>query len=166
MKTVVWCFTLLLFYLCIACQPQANSAVTPPASELKQPIQPDETAIKQDITKVLDEQAAGWNEGSIDKYMEGYEKSDSVRFASGGNVTYGWQTVLDRYKKGYADKAAMGRLTFSEIDIKVLKEDTALVFGRWLLERAKDQPQGLFTLLFRKTSAGWRIVHDHTSAKQ
>ena len=39
-------------------------------------------------------------------------------------------------------------------------------FGRWRLERAQDAPSGLFTLLFRRTSAGWRIVHDHTSAAE
>jgi ketosteroid isomerase-like protein len=95
--------------------------------------------------------------------MSGYYQSDSLRFAVGGSVTYGWQLVLERYKNRYKDKAAMGTLTFSDIDIKILSKDVALVFGKWKLKRAEDEPWGLFTLVFKKTGQGWRVIHDHTS---
>jgi ketosteroid isomerase-like protein len=36
--------------------------------------------------------------------------------------------------------------------------------GRWQLTRAADTPHGRFTLIFRRTPQGWRIVHDHTSS--
>ena len=119
---------------------------------------------KEDIFDILLEQQRTWNTGNIEAYMQGYYKSDSLRFASGGNVTYGWQTTLDRYLKNYPDKSVMGQLTFSEIDIKLISNTSALVFGNWELEREHDQPWGLFTLLFQKTSEGWCIVHDHTSS--
>ena len=121
-------------------------------------------SVKQEIISVLMEQQDSWNEGNIEAFMQGYYKSDSLRFASRGNVTYGWQTTLDRYLKGYPDKSIMGQLTFSEIDIKLISNTFALVFGKWELERTGDHPWGLFTLLFQKTSEGWRIVHDHTSS--
>jgi len=57
----------------------------------------------------------------------------------------------------------MGRLTFSDIKIAPLSADAAIVLGRWQLVRQNDKPHGIFTLLFRRTPAGWRIVHDHTS---
>lgn len=116
------------------------------------------------IKDVLAEQAGAWNDGEVESYMAGYYRSDSLRFASGGKVSYGWETTLNRYKKGYPDKATMGKLIFSEIDIKIISDDAALVFGKWELERESDHPWGLFTLLFRKSEAGWRIVHDHTSS--
>jgi len=119
---------------------------------------------EQEILAVIHAQQTAWNAGNIETYMQGYYKSDSLRFASGGNVSYGWQTTLDRYLKGYPDKAAMGKLTFSKIDIKMLSETSALVFGKWELEREADHPWGLFTLLFQKAPCGWRIVHDHTSS--
>ena len=96
--------------------------------------------------------------------MEGYLSSARTRFQSGGDVFLGWQTVFDRYQKRYRDRTAMGRLTFNEVEVTVLAPGAALVVGRWRLERAQDTPSGLFTLLYRRTSAGWRIVHDHTSA--
>lgn len=124
------------------------------------------TAVQTAVRAVLDEQVKDWNAGNIERFMRGYQESPTTRFASGGNIALGWQAVLERYQRTYSDKAAMGHLTFSEIDITVLSDDAALVFGRWHLQRDKDEPSGLFTLLFRKTDAGWKIVHDHTSAAE
>jgi len=119
---------------------------------------------RKEIMSVLLRQQKSWNAGNIEAFMQGYLKSDSLRFASGGNVTYGWQTTLDRYLKGYSDKSIMGQLIFSEIDIKLISNTSALAFGKWELERDGDHPWGFFTLIFQKTSEGWRIVHDHTSS--
>lgn len=118
----------------------------------------------EQIRRVLIIQEKSWNAGDIKGYMAGYKQSDSLRFASGGNVTYGWETTLERYQRGYPDKASMGTLTFSNIDIKLISPDAALVFGKWELERENDHPWGLFTLIFNRTIDGWKIIHDHTSS--
>lgn len=118
------------------------------------------------IRALLKDQESAWNEGDIRGFMEGYLASESLRFASGGDVTYGWEAALERYERGYPDREAMGRLRFSDIAITLITGDAALVFGRWSLERAKDQPSGLFTLFLRKTGDGWRVVHDHTSSAE
>jgi ketosteroid isomerase-like protein len=60
----------------------------------------------------------------------------------------------------------MGTLTFSELEIRPISEEVVLVFGHWELVRTADKPHGRFTLIFRKTSDGWRIVQDHTSAAE
>lgn len=133
-------------------------------SIVSQSIAQDHSIREQEIRAVLDEQVAEWNNGNIDRFMEGYVKRDSVRFASNGTITYGWNNMLQRYKKNYSTKEMMGTLTFSGIDVDVLSEDVALVFGKWSLRRAKDEPWGLFTLVFRNTHGDWRIVHDHTSS--
>jgi ketosteroid isomerase-like protein len=58
----------------------------------------------------------------------------------------------------------MGTLTFSDLEIEPLGPDSAVALGRWDLKRANNNPHGRFTLVFRHTPDGWRIVHDHTSA--
>ena len=116
------------------------------------------------IRAVLDAQAGAWNRGDIEGYMDGYDRSSDTVFVSGDRVTRGWQTVLARYKKTYDSREKMGVLTFSDLEITILSKDAALVLGRWHLQRSKDEPHGRFTLLFRKTKAGWKIVHDHTSS--
>jgi len=116
------------------------------------------------IQAVLDAQVAAWNRGDIEAYMDGYDRSADTVFVSGDRVTRGWQTVLERYKKSYDSREKMGVLTFSDLEITMLSKDAAVVLGRWQLQRRQDQPHGRFTLLFKKTSAGWRIIHDHTSS--
>lgn len=117
-----------------------------------------------DIRAMLEAQVAGWNSGDVARYMDYYVKSDRLRFASGGSITYGWKETLERYRKSYPDQATMGTLTCTYLDIDVVAPDTAIVFGRWELRRSADQPWGLFTLLVKKTAEGWRVAADHTSS--
>lgn len=116
------------------------------------------------IRAVIDAQRDAWNRGNIEGYMDGYARSADTIFVSGDNVTHGWQTVLDHYKKAYDSREKMGVLAFSDLQITLLSKDAAVVVGRWHLQRAKDEPHGRFTLIFRKTKQGWKIVHDHTSS--
>ena len=134
------------------------------ASLLAQSAKKDDARRIAAIRAVLDAQAAAWNRGDIEGYMDGYARSPDTVFVSGDRVTRGWQTVLERYKKTYNTREKMGTLTFSDLEITVLSKESALVLGRWHLQRSKDEPHGRFTLLFRKTKTGWKIVHDHTSS--
>ena len=118
---------------------------------------------KAGIRKVMDDQAAAWNRGDIEGFMEGYWKSDQLLFISTTGQTRGWQPTLDRYKKSYDTRAKMGMLTFSDLEITFLSKKSASVNGSWSLARGGDNPHGKFTLIFRKFKEGWRIVQDHTS---
>ncbi|MCA1556970.1 MAG: nuclear transport factor 2 family protein [Acidobacteria bacterium] len=120
--------------------------------------------LMREVRAVLDAQVEAWNRGDIEGFMSGYAQSPDTIFVSGDSVTRGWQTVLDRYKRGYDTREKMGTLTFSELEIKPLAKDMAVVVGRWALKRAGDEPKGRFTLILRRTRAGWRIIHDHTSS--
>lgn len=119
--------------------------------------------ISEAIKSVMNTQVAAWNAGDIEGFMQGYWKSEQMKFVSGDNVSRGWQAALDRYKKNYDSNAKMGVLTFSELEIDVVSKDAAVVLGNWSLAREKDNPKGKFTLIFRKFKEGWKIVHDHTS---
>lgn len=129
-------------------------------------IQPRNLKDDAKIRAVMSAQAAAWNRGDIDAFMNGYARSDATEFIAGDKLTRGWQTVRDRYKKKYDSREKMGTLFFSELKITRLGSDAALVIGRWRLVRKSDKPHGRFTLLFRRTPDGWRIVHDHTSAAE
>jgi uncharacterized protein (TIGR02246 family) len=117
-----------------------------------------------EIQSVLTAQQDAWNRGDIDAFMNGYARSASTVFVSEDEVGRGWETVRDRYRIRYSDRAKMGTLSFSDIDVTMLSPDAAVVLGRWRLKRANDEPHGRFTLIFKRLPEGWRIVHDHTSA--
>ncbi len=120
--------------------------------------------IESSVLQVLNAQVDAWNRGDIAGFMDGYWRSDEMRFVSGNNVAKGWQAAYDRYKKSYDTREKMGVLSFSELDVTVLNKESAFVTGRYSLKRSSDEPTGLFTLIFRKIETNWRIVLDHTSS--
>jgi len=116
------------------------------------------------IRSVLRAQQDAWNRGDIDGFMNGYARSASTVFVSEDTIRHGWETVRERYRKKYSDRAKMGTLAFSDLEIMLLSPDAGVVLGRWSLKRANDQPHGRFTLIFKRLPEGWRIVQDHTSS--
>jgi ketosteroid isomerase-like protein len=115
------------------------------------------------IRALLDQQTAAWNRGDIEAFMAGYWKSEETEFVGANGVSRGWQALLDRYRKGYPDRKAMGQLSFSNLEIHVVCRDAAYAIGQFKLDRENDRPTGFFTLNFRKLPEGWRIVADHTT---
>jgi len=124
--------------------------------------QPNE-AVRTSILAILTAQQTAWNQGNIREFMDGYWNSPNLTFAGGKGFTRGWEPVLARYEKTYADKAAMGTLEFSELEIRPLGSEAALVLGKWHLQRQAGDIGGIFTLVMQKFPEGWRIIHDHTT---
>src|SRR5260370_35339776 len=92
------------------------------------------------------------------RLWDGYSRSDETLFVSGDDVTRGWQKVLDRYKKKYSDRAEMGTLTFSSLEITPLSNDSAVALGSWKLNRAKNKPHGRFSLFFHSCPEGTAMM--------
>lgn len=137
---------------CFGLQPQGATAV------------PAEPSSESQIRALIEMQADAWNRGDIETFMTAYWKSDETAFVGANGLTRGWQAVLDRYHKNYPDRAAMGHLTFSNLEIHLLCADAAFAIGQFQLQRENDKPAGIFTLDFKKFPEGWRIVVDHTTA--
>lgn len=118
------------------------------------------------ILALLEAQDTAWNQGDIEGFMAGYLRSPELRFASGGNITRGWDETLARYKARYGTGAEMGTLTTSDHEIEILSPDAAIAHGKWQLDWQGKQPWGLYTLVLRKTGGEWRIVSDTTTAAE
>lgn len=118
---------------------------------------------KQQILSVMDKQVECWNNADIACFMEGYWKSDSLKFIGKSGITYGWQNTLENYKKRYPDKAAMGVLTFELISIEALAKDAVLLIGKWRLKRETDEPGGHYSLIWKRIEGKWVIIADHSS---
>jgi hypothetical protein len=123
----------------------------------------DNSISEKSIRVVLSEQEKAWNIGDIEAYMQGYQKSDSLKFIGKNGIQFGWQKTLDNYHKSYPDKAAMGILRFDIVKIDVLSVSSAFVIGKWALTREKGNISGYFTLLFKLIDGKWVIVCDHSS---
>jgi len=126
---------------------------------------PNDARSAREIRAVLDRQVEAWNRQDLESFMSGYWNSPNLTFYSGGAKTAGWKETLDRYRNTYQSEGReMGRLEFSDIQIEMLGPQSALVRGRWRLKTQAGEPNGLFTLIFRRLSGAWKIVHDHTGS--
>jgi uncharacterized protein (TIGR02246 family) len=123
------------------------------------------------IRQVMDQQQAAWNRGDVEGFMRGYKDAPDTTFV-GSSVRKGYRTILDGYRKHYASKAQMGRLTFSDFDVRLLpgargEVRYAVVTGRFHLDRTTHgeagKDDGVFSLLWEKTAGGWKVILDHTS---
>ena len=120
-------------------------------------------ADKAAILKTLADQQKAWNEGNIEKFMEGYWKSDSMQFIGKRGINFGWKATLEGYKKGYPDTVAMGKLSFEILRVNPVSADAAFLTGKFYLKRTIGDANGIFTLVLRKIDGRWLVVYDHTS---
>lgn len=117
------------------------------------------------IRAVLDAQVEAWNRHDLEAFMKGYWNSPDLSFYSTATKTAGWNETIERYRKRYQSEGnEMGKLDFSELQIEMLGPTSAFVRGRWHLKMSSGEAGGLFTLIFRKFSDGWKIIHDHTGS--
>ena len=126
---------------------------------------PAQIAPEAAIRHLLDQQTADWNRGDVEAFMKGYEDSPTTTFV-GQTVQYGYATILERYRKLYSTPAAMGKLTFSHLAIRVLDANYAVATGNFHLGRsatAGGNADGIFSLIFKREPSGWKIILDHTS---
>src|SRR5689334_20411866 len=120
---------------------------------------------EQAIRRVLSDQVQAWNGHDIDAFMNGYEDSPNTIFM-GKTFQRGYQAVRRRYRDRYSTPEKMGKLMFSDLSVNLLGADYASVTGAFHLTRsvtAGGNASGVFSLLFRRTAAGWKIILDHTS---
>jgi uncharacterized protein (TIGR02246 family) len=152
-------FTLVVFV--------AATPTLPPHILQAQEPNPLHTASRQelDIVKVLLAQENAWNKGDLTSFASGYKDAPDTLFIT-HQVSRGFAGLLDSYKHDYPTRAAMGTLAFSDLEVRPLDENFAVVIGKYHLDRGKKEggnAEGLFSLVFEKTDKGWKIIIDHTT---
>ncbi len=140
----------------LVCGARLNAQSLPPA---------DAAAQERGILEVLHTQEAAWNRGDLDRFAQGYKNSPETLFLSSG-VSRGYAGMIARYHEHYPTRESMGTLRFSGLEVHPLDARFAVCIGRFHLERTAKgggNADGIFSLVFEKTDAGWKIVVDHTS---
>lgn len=119
-----------------------------------------------DIVAAMQDSAAGWNAGDIDRFMALYSDSAETSFVSGNAVLRGKAAIAEHYRKGFnfADAAKRGMLSFDSLDFRALGPDTALYIARYTLAFADGKTaSGITTVIFRREGKVWRLIADHSS---
>ena len=139
-----------LFFLLNACMSENKSEVSYETS-------------KKEITAMMMKTAEDWSNGALEAFMEGYIKSDSLKFVGSSGITYGWKQTLENYRKGYPTKDHTGTLTFNLLEFDQLAIDVFLVIGEYHLKRNVGDADGMFSIILKKINDEWKIIADHSS---
>ncbi len=115
---------------------------------------------KTAILSVLKAQESAWNNNNMEGFMQGYWKSDSLKFYGSKGVTKGWQQTLANYKKGYPSKEHTGKLSFTIDAISKIEASSYYVMGQFHLLRDAGNANGVFLIIFRKIEGEWKIIAD------
>ena len=122
-----------------------------------------QNADKEAIKNLLEVQRQAWNNYDIDGFMEGYWKSEDLKFYGTSGVTYGWDNTLERYKKAYPTKEHFGTLEFVLNEISIIDEGSYYVMGEYHLKRTIGNADGIFMLILKKIKGEWKIIADTSS---
>lgn len=146
---------------------RARAQPTPPPAPSAPPPPLDEQRATDELKALLEAQAKQWTAGDLEGFCSHY--AEDCLFLSPGGVTRGRKDVLDRYKKKYVDKAAMGRLTLEVVGARTSATTQrdgaggafASVAMQWTLSYT-DRPKasGYSLIALEKRSDRWKIVHD------
>jgi len=118
-----------------------------------------------DVIKVLLKQEAAWDRGDIDGFLEGYKDSPETLFIN-NLIQRGFKGMKADYHRNYPNKETMGQLTFSELEVHPIDDKVAVCVGKYKIERSKKNggnAESIFSMVFEKTDAGWKIVVAHTT---
>jgi ketosteroid isomerase-like protein len=109
---------------------------------------------------VMKDQEIAWSNNDLEGFMQGYIKSDSLKFFGNRGLTKGWQPTLENYKKGYPTREHSGTLTFEVVDISPVESNSYWVMGKYFLSRTVGDANGIFLVIFKKIDGEWKIIAD------
>jgi len=125
------------------------------------------------LKAALDAQAAAWNRGDLEAFVAIY--AEDVSFVSPSGIAHGRQEVLERYRRRYPDRKAMGTLSLEITETRVIAGEEFTFFGDTVVGRVqgatvtaiwtltyegKPPLTGSTLLVLRPRGNRWEIVQD------
>jgi uncharacterized protein (TIGR02246 family) len=128
------------------------------------PQQDDIKSINDALLEMLDR----WNAHDIDGYLSTYWDSPELLVIVQEEQYQGFQSLKAAYKGGYLDPNTMGFTHPSRIQIKLMRQDLALVVTWWMVSysTSKAHVVGNSTMTFQKFPQGWKIITAHSSVAE
>jgi|SRR5882724_1603484 len=124
---------------------------------------------EREIKEVLACSVDAWNAGNLARFLDCYENSPHTSYLTSDQIVIGYADIVRLYSERFSlfGVASRGTLSMSLTRVVRLGAAHSLALGRYRLSRDElngGSTDGVFSLVVRKTSLGWRIAADHTSA--
>jgi hypothetical protein len=117
------------------------------------------------VDDLLTDSQEKWNGGDLDGFMYWYQPGPETSFMGSDGPFYGWEQIRDRYAPGFEPGASRDSLRFENIETRPIAPWLGLATARYVLFQEDSVTRtGIFTLVVKHTTEGWRIIHDHSSS--
>jgi peptidoglycan/xylan/chitin deacetylase (PgdA/CDA1 family)/ketosteroid isomerase-like protein len=128
---------------------------------------------REGVRRLLNAQAEAWSRGDVEAFCSVY--AEDAAFVSASGLTSGRQQVVERYRRRYPDREAMGTLALDLLEMRTAwgtevsllgdavpsRIHSVSVVARWTLRRAgQADASGLTLIVLRPHREGWQIVQD------
>jgi uncharacterized protein (TIGR02246 family) len=125
-------------------------------------------AARSAVMAAMQDSAAGWNAGDLDRFMAVYADAPTTTYVAGAGLAHGKAEIASHYRAyfGGAKSAERGKLSFDPLDFRLLDPTHALLIARYTVSPAGTRTKawsGPTSLVFEKRAGGWKIVADHSS---
>jgi uncharacterized protein (TIGR02246 family) len=135
-------------------RPLVGVASAPPRAE--------EEMARAEICVMMDRSARAWNRGDLEAFMEDYV--DSATYVGSRGLLRGRTAIGAHYAPRFATGATRDSLSFRGVEVRLVADALAQVVATYVLTRGDSATaMGPTSLLMRRVSGRWRIIHDHSS---
>jgi ketosteroid isomerase-like protein len=153
-SAVLWAGTLLAVIGWAGCSPSGEPSGAVDPAELQAA-----------ADSLLTASAEAWNAGDLDGFLYWYQRGPETTYIGSSGLIHGWDAIRERYLPAFEPGASRDSLRFEDLETRPLAPDLGLAVARYVLFQGDSTTaNGSFTLVLRRTPAGWRIIHDHSSA--
>ncbi len=124
----------------------------------------DPAQVRREVLAVFEQGARAWNAGNLDGFMDTYLPDSETTFITKTKVLHGVAAIRNVYAARFAPGARRDSLRFQNVEIDILAPDVVNAIGWYVLMRGDSiTERGPTSLVMRRVSGRWRIVHDHSS---
>lgn len=141
---------------------RGSTDLRPPVGVASIPPSADEEIARAEICAMMDRSAVAWNRGDLEQFMEDYV--DSATYVGSRGLLHGRTAIGAHYAPRFAPGATRDSLSFRGVEVRLVADALAQVVATYVLTRGDSvTATGPTSLLMRRTSGRWRILHDHSS---
>ena len=119
--------------------------------------------VRESALAVFETGADAWNRGDLDGYLATY--AEDARWVSGATVIRGRPQIAAAFRSRFDSADKMGRLEAENLEVEVIGESDAVVFGEWVHMLGERVRRGVFTVHVRRFGDEWLTVSDHASGE-
>lgn len=116
---------------------------------------------EQQIIGAMNKSAEDWNRGDLDEFMTIYDTNATFMTGKGPIGVAGMRENYD--KVFFVNGKPKQNLRFEEMIVKPLGVNYALLLGKFVLHGNNlKEITGRYSVVFIRTAAGWKMLHDHS----